>query len=115
MDVEERYYHWYLPLEAICQGLGADYTWDEGAQTATATYRGVTIEATVGSTDVLVNGEAISQNLVNSDGEEVIRYVRWKNGTLYVPFEAVADNWSIEFVAAYQDDGQLLETLLVIP
>lgn len=114
MDVEERYYHWYLPLEAICQGLGADYTWDEETQTATATYRGVTIEATVGSTDVLVNGEAISQNLVNSDGEEVIRYVRWKNGTLYVPFEAVSDNWSIKLDSLRQD-GQVLETLLVIP
>lgn len=114
MDVEERYYHWYLPLEAICQGLGADYTWDEETQTATATYRGVTIEATVGSTDVLVNGEAISQNLVNSDGEEVIRYVRWKNGTLYVPFEAVSDNWSIKLDSLRQD-GQVLETLLIIP
>lgn len=114
MDVEERYYHWYLPLEAICQGLGADYTWDEETQTATATYRGVTIEATVGSTDVLVNGEAISQNLVNSDGEEVIRHVRWKNGTLYVPFEAVSDNWNIKLDSLRQD-GQVLETLLVIP
>ena len=114
MDVEARYYHWYLPLEAISQGLGADYTWDEETQTATATYRGVTIEATVGATDVLVNGEAISQSLVNSDGEEVIRYVRWKNGTLYVPFEAVSDNWSIKLDSLRQD-GQVLETLLVIP
>ena len=94
--------------------MGADYTWDEETQTATATYRGVTIEATVGSTDVLVNGEAISQNLVNSDGEEVIRYVRWKNGTLYVPFEAVSDNWSIKLDSLRQD-GQVLETLLIIP
>lgn len=114
MDVEARYYHWYLPLETISQGLGADYTWDEETQTATATYRGVTIEAAVGATDVLVNGEAVSQNRVDNDGEEIIRYVRWEDGALYVPFEAVADNWSIELVSARQD-GQVLEMLLVIP
>ena len=55
------YYEWggniYTDVEALCQGLGAEYIWDEAVQTVTAAYRDVTIEMTAGSSQVLVNGE----------------------------------------------------------
>ena len=49
----------YTSVEALCQGLGAEYTWDADTQTATATYRDVTVEMTAGSSQVLVNGQPV--------------------------------------------------------
>lgn len=50
---------WYTDVEALCLGLGAEYAWDADTQTATATYRDVTIQMTVGSSQVFVNGEPV--------------------------------------------------------
>ena len=48
LDVGERNY--VADVADLCQKLGAEYAWDEAAGTATATYRGVTITLTAGST-----------------------------------------------------------------
>lgn len=48
-----------VSLRLLCRGLGADYKWNEKTQTATATYRGVTVKATVGSTTVYVDGQPV--------------------------------------------------------
>ena len=49
-----------LPLEALYEALGASYTWDGEAQTAVCSYRGVTLELTVGSRTALVNGVPVA-------------------------------------------------------
>ena len=48
-----------FPVEELCQKLGADYQWDETTQTATATYRGVTLTMTVGESCYQANGETV--------------------------------------------------------
>ena len=45
-----------LSAETLCKRLGADYQWDEAAQRAVLTYRGVTVALTVGSTAMTVDG-----------------------------------------------------------
>ena len=45
--------------------LGADYQWDEATQTATATYRGVTLTMTVGQSSYQRNGETVELILGN--------------------------------------------------
>ena len=69
---EERNY--IADVEALCQGLGADYQWDEQTKTATAAYRGVTVSLTVGSATALVNGEPVEiTTTVNGEsGEDVV-------------------------------------------
>ena len=69
---EERNY--IADVEALCQGLGADYQWDEQTKTVTAAYRGVTVSLTVGSATALVNGEPVEiTTTVNGEsGEDVL-------------------------------------------
>ena len=45
----------YVPLFALCDGLGADYRWDKAAGVAVATFRDVTLTFTVGSQTVQVD------------------------------------------------------------
>ncbi len=66
-----RYY--FGDVEDFCEKLGAEYTWDEDTQTATAAYRGVTVTLTVGSNVVLVDGEPaeeMSSTVEDENGAE---------------------------------------------
>ena len=99
-EEDERLYPFYVPkyryglfytdVEALCRGLGAEYAWDADTQTATATYRDVTIQMTVGSSQVLVNGEPMELtgsvwNEELQDGVETPLPIRMENGALIVP------------------------------
>ena len=80
----------YTEVEALCQGLGAEYAWDADTQTATATYRDVTVEMTVGSSQVLVNGEPmeLTDEMWDQERQELVEVpmpVRMENGKLVVP------------------------------
>ena len=82
---------WYTDVEILCQGLGAEYIWDEDSQTATATYRDVTVEMTVGSSQVLVNGEPreltgdVWDEGLQDWAENVPLSIEWKDGALLAP------------------------------
>ena len=99
-EEDERLYPFYVPkyryglfytdVEALCRGLGAEYAWDADTQTATATYRDVTIQMTVGSSQVLVNGEPMELtgsvwNEELQDGVETPLPIRMENGALIAP------------------------------
>ena len=80
----------YTEVEALCRGLGAEYTWDAETQTATATYRDVTVEMTVGSSQVLVNGEPmeLTDEMWDEERQELVEVpmpVRMENGKLVAP------------------------------
>lgn len=81
-----------LPVQALCEGLGASYVWDEAAQSAAMVYRDVEIVLTVGSTTALVDGQSMELHAVPA----------LQGGTLlceYFPFEA----WHIDMCAAYEE------------
>lgn len=54
-----------ISFQQLCQGLGADYTWDENTKSATATYRGVTISATLDSNILTVDGQPVEMTWRN--------------------------------------------------
>ena len=100
-EEDERLYPFFVPrygeegpfytnMEALCQGLGAEYIWDADTQTATATYRDVTVEMTVGSSQVLVNGEPmeLTDEMWDEERQELVEVpmpVRMENGKLVAP------------------------------
>ena len=47
---------WSLSAQALCEGLGASYTWDEDTQAATMVFRDVEIVLTAGSTTARAAG-----------------------------------------------------------
>ena len=91
-------------MEALCRSLGAEYQWDGARGTATATYRGVTILLTAGSSTALVNGEAVEMEtwFWNEDGEKqtvplpVVEY----NGTLAAIVTVFSDAWNLDVDAS---------------
>ena len=93
-----------LPVEALCQALGASYEWDEGTQTATCTYRETTIVLTVGSSTALVDGEPedLGEPVVLRDG---ILGVSWK----------LSEFWGLDVTAAFDEARTERTYWVVIP
>ena len=139
-DESERFYPFYVPrydengpwctdVEALCRGLGAEYIWDEDTQTATATYRDVTIQMTVGSSQVLVNGKPVE--LTGSIWDEELQDwiddvplpIARENGMLLAPtylfynWSAIGDTWDVS-ISYLHVDGQVNQDpdrLVVLP
>lgn len=139
-DESERFYPFYVPrydengpwctdVEALCRGLGAEYIWDEDTQTATATYRDVTIQMTVGSSQVFVNGEPVEltgdiwdeghQNVIEDAPLPIAR----EDGMLLAPtylfsnWSALGDTWDVS-ISYLHVDGQVNldpDRLVVLP
>ena len=82
---------WYVPLFALCGGLGADCRWDEAAGAAAASFRDTTLTFTVGSKTAAVDG-AWSWN--SSEGGAAAVY---RDGELWVDAAPLLRTaWSIE-------------------
>ena len=139
-DESERFYPFYVPrydengpwctdVEALCRGLGAEYIWDEDTQTATATYRDVTIQMTVGSSQVLVNGKPVE--LTGSVWDEELQDwiddvplpIAREDGMLLAPtylfynWSAIGDTWDVS-ISYLHVDGQVNQDpdrLVVLP
>ena len=139
-DESERFYPFYVPrydengpwctdVEALCRGLGAEYIWDEDTQTATAIYRDVTIQMTVGSSQVFVNGEPVEltgdiwdeghQNVIEDAPLPIAR----EDGMLLAPtylfynWSALGDTWDVS-ISYLHVDGQVNQDpdrLVVLP
>lgn len=93
-----------LPVEALCQALDAPYDWDEETQTATCTYRDITIVLTVGSSTTLVDGEP--EDL----GEPVVL----QDGTLAASWK-LSEFWGLDTTAAFNETQTERTCWVVIP
>ena len=96
-----------VPVRALCEGLGVECIWDNEAQTATMTYRGVTIVLTPGSTTALVNGQPVEMY----DAPAV------QDGKLAAECQVFMDAWQLDMSAAYEDgnaeDAQRVAWLVI--
>ncbi len=93
-----------LPVEALCQALGASCDWDEDSQTAACTYRDTTIVLTVGSSTALVDDEPedLDEPVVLRDG---ILGVSWK----------LSEFWGLDTTAAFDETQTERTCWVVIP
>mgnify|MGYP005770238219 FL=1 len=119
----------YTDVEALCQGLGAEYIWDADTQTATATYRDVTVEMTAGSSQVLVNGEPMELigDLWDEMNQEIVEdvplFIKLKDGALIAPTYLFSNGsttggvWDIGISMVHLADGmeQDPNRLVVLP
>ena len=111
-----------FPVEELCQKLGADYRWDESTQTATATYRGVTLTMTVGESCYQANGETVELSYEvrsdpispDSDYKVYPQYISLEDSVLTVPVN-VLDHWSLDYPPLKDTNGNLAGMMLVIP
>lgn len=111
-----------FPVEELCQKLGADYRWDETTQTATATYRGVTLTMTVGESCYQANGETVELSYKvrtdpiskDSDYQVYPQYIALEDGVLTAPVN-VLDHWTLDYPPLKDADGNLAGMMLVIP
>ena len=97
-----------VPVRALCEGLGVECIWDNEAQTATMTYRGVTIVLTWGSKTALVDGQPVEMR----DAAGV------QGGSLVADCQIFIDAWQIDMSAAYDNwpsDNAQRVAWLVIP
>ena len=111
-----------IPVEELCQKLGADYQWDESAQTATISYRGVTLTLTVGQSQYYVDGVPMDpyQNVSQADidAANCPDYIRGlillEDGTLTAPWN-ILNHLPLEYYNLQSFDGIISDTMLVIP
>ena len=98
-----------VPVRALCEGLGVACIWDNEAQTAAMTYRGVTIILTPGSTTALVNGQPV----------EMEEAPAVQDGKLAAGCQIFTDAWQLAMSVAYDSwppaDGTQIVAWLVIP
>lgn len=98
-----------VPVRALCEGLGVECVWDNEAQTATMTYRGVTIVLTPGSTTALVNGQPV----------EMEEAPTVQDGKLAAEHQIFTDAWQLAMSVAYDSwppaDGTQIVAWLIIP
>lgn len=80
-----------IPVSALCEGLGATCDWDDETQTATMSYRGVSIVLTAGSTTAQVDGKAV----------ELYSAPQVVDGELAADYQAFTDTWKLDMCAAY--------------
>ena len=83
-----------MPIAQVCQGLGAEYRWDQDSQTATCRYRDTEIIFTLGSDIALVNGQK----------EKLEGAPELRRGQLMISPLYLDDWWGIEIFAAW-DEG----------
>ena len=98
-----------VPVRALCEGLGVACIWDNEAQTASMTYRGVTIVLTPGSTTALVDGQPV----------EMEEAPAVQDGKLAAEHQIFTDAWQLAMSVAYDSwppaDGTQIVAWLVIP
>lgn len=111
-----------FPVEELCQKLGADYRWDKATQTATATYRGVTLTMTVGESCYQANGETVELSYKvrtdptskDSDYQVYPQYIALEDGVLTAPVN-VLEHWTLDYPPLKDADDNLAGMMLVIP
>lgn len=96
---------WFIPLFALCEGLGADCRWDETAGVAVASFRDTTVTFTVGDKVIQVDGQW------NWNTTEVDAAPAYQDGELWVDAVALLRTaWSIHLDAAVGDRDSIQKT-----
>lgn len=111
-----------FPVEELCQKLGADYQWDESTQSATISYRGVTLHLTVGQSQYEVNGtmedplsKITQEQLDQSNHPEYARgMILMENGVLTAPVH-ILDHLPLSYHHLTDADGIFTGTLMILP
>ena len=104
------------------QKLGADYQWDESTQSATISYRGVTLHLTVGQSQYEVNGtpedplsKITQEQLDQSNHPEYARgMILMENGVLTAPVH-ILDHLPLSYHHLTDADGIFTSTLMILP
>ena len=94
-----------LSPEALCRALGASWDWDEETQTATCTYRDVTVVLTAGSGTALVDGKAVAL-----EDPPALR-----GDTLAVYPSVFRDAWNIDTWAVSDDEAESWLCWIILP
>lgn len=119
--VADTYCGYVADLADLCEKLGADYTWDAETKTATATYRGVTVALTAGSSTALVDGEPLEMEagVWNEQREEDERFplpAVENGGTLAARLSVFSDSWDLaaeeDFVAVGEEEQAVSFTII---
>ena len=96
---------WFIPLFALCEGLGVDCRWDETAGVAVVSFRDTTVTFTVGDKAIQVDGQW------NWNTTEVDAAPAYQNGELWVDAVALLRTaWSIHLDAAIGDRDSIQKT-----
>ena len=111
-----------IQVEELCQKLGADYQWDESTQSATISYRGVTLHLTVGQSQYEVNGtpedplsKITQEQLDQSNHPEYARgMILMENGVLTAPFH-ILNHLPLSYHHLADADGIFTGTLMILP
>ena len=111
-----------FPVEELCQKLGANYQWDESTQSATISYRGVTLHLTVGQSQYEVNGtpedplsKITQKQLDQSNHPEYARgMILMENGVLTAPVH-ILDHLPLSYHHLTDADGIFTSTLMILP
>lgn len=111
-----------IQVEELCQKLGADYQWDESTQSATISYRGVTLHLTVGQSQYEVNGtpedplsKITQEQLDQSNHPEYARgMILMENGVLTAPVH-ILDHLPLSYHHLTDADGIFTSTLMILP
>ena len=111
-----------IQVEKLCQKLGADYQWDESTQSATISYRGVTLHLTVGQSQYEVNGtpedplsKITQKQLDQSNHPEYARgMILMENGVLTAPVH-ILDHLPLSYHHLTDADGIFTSTLMILP
>lgn len=98
-----------VPVRALCEGLGVNCVWDNEAQTAAMTYRGITIVLTPGSKTALVDGQPV----------EMDEAPAVQGGKLTADSQIFEDTWQLVMSVIYNSwppsDGTQVVAWLVVP
>ena len=107
----------------LCEGLGADYTWNDATQTATAIYRGITVQVPVNSTQITIDGQAVELTYVTYDqnGDEITLPNPTEPSELeqdvLVDVGTICDAWKVGAVWNGVSDGEntVDQGLIILP
>ena len=118
--VSDTYCGYVADLADLCEKLGADYAWDAETKTATATYRGVTVALTAGSSTALVDGAPLEMEagVWNEQREEDERFplpAVENGGTLAARLSVFSDSWDLaaeeDFVTVGEEEQAVSFTI----
>lgn len=94
-----------LPAQVLCGNLGAAYQWDERAQTATLSYRDITLSVTLGSKTMGMDGEVI-----DLDYPPVLR-----EGALYLDPIPVFELWRLVTRMEFSGEASIPRAWIITP
>ena len=94
-----------LSVQALCEALGAGYSWNQETQTAVCTYRGTTVSLTVGSTAALVNGQEVT--LEDAPALQA--------GVLASGFQVFGDAWGLDSFCPFNEDRTERVCWVILP